>query len=427
MKMEDNNKNSILSVPLFCQLVGLFLIVWYLQLGGRISFLGAIRFEFFLGLGLFITAFTKSLKLKRTSSDGTAQAAVALVVVLFIYSIFSFDRDKSISVFFDSIVKFAIIGFIINIASQRTVELKFLILCIFLAWAKMAQEGFLGWYTGSLMWNNQGIPRLHGSTGLYFHPNSFSGFAIGSLPFLAYVFPECKYIWQKAAILVMAACMAIIILNTGSRTGYVGLIGFIIYYLSGFKTNKLKVFVIACCLPILAVNTVPEEYQGRFLSIFTGKEAQGNSSGTRLQIIKDAIVIYQKYPLGIGLQAFPKVREQMFSRSQDTHNLYLELLTNTGPLGLIVFLTLIYKMYTLNKRNILALSKSIQLRGVSEDGSIFPSNFSFLRAVARAVNGFIFIRLILGIFGMDLIEIYWWLALGLTLAVNRITKREVIV
>jgi hypothetical protein len=40
--------------------------------------------------------------------------------------------------------------------------------------------------------------------------------------------------------------------------------------------------------------------------------------------------------------------------------------------------------------------------------------------VAYASVGFLLLRLILGLFGMDTYEIYWWFVLGLTLAVNKL-------
>jgi len=43
-----------------------------------------------------------------------------------------------------------------------------------------------------------------------------------------------------------------------------------------------------------------------------------------------------------------------------------------------------------------------------------------LSELARAVSLFIIIRLGLGLFGMDLYEIYWWFILGLAISLNNI-------
>lgn len=102
--------------------------------------------------------------------------------------------------------------------------------------------------------------------------------------------------------------------------------------------------------------------------------------------------------------AFPEVRENIFGRSQDTHNLYLEILTNTGFIGLIIFFLFISQLLKTNQ-------KIIRFH-MSHDSSESP----FLIALASSMVGFIWARLFLGLFGMDMYEIYWWLALGLTLS-----------
>lgn len=41
-------------------------------------------------------------------------------------------------------------------------------------------------------------------------------------------------------------------------------------------------------------------------------------------------------------------------------------------------------------------------------------DLEIIEAVALAITGFIVVRLTLGMFGMDLYEIYWWFAMGVT-------------
>ncbi len=48
------------------------------------------------------------------------------------------------------------------------------------------------------------------------------------------------------------------------------------------------------------------------------------------------------------------------------------------------------------------------------------SDLLLLQAICRALAGFIFVRLVLGIFGMDLYEIYWWFAGGLAISLLKI-------
>lgn len=45
-------------------------------------------------------------------------------------------------------------------------------------------------------------------------------------------------------------------------------------------------------------------------------------------------------------------------------------------------------------------------------------DLGLLIAVSRATGGFIFVRLVLGAFGMDLYEIYWWFGAGIAVALS---------
>ena len=49
-------------------------------------------------------------------------------------------------------------------------------------------------------------------------------------------------------------------------------------------------------------------------------------------------------------------------------------------------------------------------------------DLDLMKACCRAVYLFIIARLALGIFGMDLYEIYWWFSAGLTVALFNMNK-----
>lgn len=49
-------------------------------------------------------------------------------------------------------------------------------------------------------------------------------------------------------------------------------------------------------------------------------------------------------------------------------------------------------------------------------------DLKLIDATAKAVSMFIVIRLVLGLFGMDLYEIYWWFSAGLVVALFNMNK-----
>tara|TARA_R110001599_G_scaffold353709_1_gene595672 strand:- start:54 stop:1361 length:1308 start_codon:yes stop_codon:yes gene_type:complete len=406
----SGEENRSLTAPnskerkLFVYLTCLFIVTWYLQLGLRVGVLGAIRFEFILGAFLSVSALLTLLNEKR--STPLKGPIIFFFSVLAFYTLFSYDRSHSWETFFNRVIKFSMLAAFLAAFVRTEWALKMVIAAFLLAMLKMGQEGLIGWLTGGMVWENQGIPRLHGVTGLYRHPNSYSGMAVGCLPFIYYLYPTSNW-WQKSLLIALLACALIIIVFTGSRTGYVATILLSIYFWrEKLKVRRAKYLLVGIAVFVTAYALLPEAYTERLHSIITLEEAQGSSSETRIQILKDAVSVFISRPWGVGVSAFPSVRYEMFGRIQDTHNLYLELLTNMSVLGVLSFFVFVG---TIVRQNKIIIART---------------NSPFVDAVAQAVIAFIYARLFLGLFGMDTYEIYWWFAAGLTMGMYRITSNH---
>lgn len=388
-------------------LVGLYLICFYLELHLRKPFLAEIRFQFLFGALIGTVCLVKYVRQTISyPTTGLTKSALALIGIMGIYTLYTFDPETSSRVYSDRVIKFSIVAFFIYCAVDKIEDLRVIIFSLFLVWLKLGQEGFYGWASGNLMWENQGIMRLHGSTTMFRHPNSLSGFAVGCLPFCFFFYFAIKNSIFKWAILALVAACLLIILTTGSRTGYVALLLSFIAFIMTFKKYRGILFGMGAILGLLAYLAAPVQYKERFHSIFTGEEREGRSSEKRLQILQDAAEVFIEYPMGVGVGAFPSVRWEMFGRSQDTHNLYMEVLTNIGWIGFIIFSWFIYQLIKTAKTT----HQKIGLSSLEEDSR------TFIQATLYACIGFIFARLFLGLFGMDMYEIYWWLAMGLILA-----------
>jgi putative inorganic carbon (hco3(-)) transporter len=407
---------SLFHGQLLSYMVGFYIFAFYLELHNRFPILQTIRFQFTYGaiVGAFCLYKFLNDTTKQPNFNSVTKTTFLLIFIMGIYTIFSMDRPESMIVYNDRVIKFALVSFFIYAATDKIADLRVILAFILLAWLKIGQEGFLGWSTGSLMWENQGIQRLHGSTAMYGHPNSFSGFAVGCLPYTLFLLMCVKSNLLRLGLLAIIICSLIIVVNTGSRTGYVAVVIGAAYFFFTLKTGKFKIILLASLTVMLTINIVPQQYKERFGSIFTGEEKEGGSSHKRMEIIEDAIAVSLRYPLGIGLQAFPKVRNDMFGRAQNTHNLYLEILTNIGPIGFIVFTIFIIKLLALNK----SLIKCLELLSLPHNEK------QFLMHLCKGTIGFILIRLLLGLFGMDLYEIYWWIALGFTLAITKLIHKN---
>jgi putative inorganic carbon (hco3(-)) transporter len=399
---------------LLSYLVGFYIFAFYLELHYRIPVLQTIRFQFVYGaiVGAYCLYANINSRQPTSGLNSVTKSALTLIFVLGIYTIFSMDRTESITVFSDRVVKFALVSFFIYAATRSLEDLRVIIAFMLLAWLKIGSEGFIGWVTGHLVWENQGIPRLHGSTFMFGHPNSFSGFAVGCLPYTVFLLMCSKNILVRLGLLVLLGFSLIIIMATGSRTGYLALVLGMIYFFFTLKRGKLKVLLVSIPIIIIALSFVPDSYKGRFESIFTGEEKEGHSSEARKNILREGWQIYLAYPMGVGVQAFSKVRIDMFGNAQNTHNLYLEVLTNIGPIGFIVFSVFVYHLIRKNIDNIHVIR--------ARNSTTLPLNEHLLLNLSKATVGFIVMRLLLGLFGMDLYEIYWWIALGITLAITKL-------
>lgn len=383
-----------------------YIFFWFLQIGNRIDILGSVRIEFLLGTVLVALAIKQVLSNpgRHTQGyDGFVKSIYFLYLIFAVYTLFSYDKQHSQEVFFDRILKFSMFTLFIGVLVRNKKELVLVLLGFMLAMAKIIQEGVYGVVTGGMVWQNQGIPRLHGVTKLYRHPNSLSGLAVSALPFFLFLFRFQTKLMQLAFAGAIIGLLTII-MYTGSRTGYVAtfiLLSAILLRLGIFKFKTLSYIFLVCLFGALII---PQDYKDRFGTMFKSEEERGSSANKRMEILEDAWAIVKKYPQGVGVQAFPHIRDIEFGRQQDTHNLYLEILTNLGFLGFIAFWVFIIFLFKTNNRS----------RGV-----LLKKNQHFLAELCYIINLYILCRLALGLFGMDLYEVYWWFAAGFTIALAK--------
>jgi len=198
------------------------------------------------------------------------------------------------------------------------------------------------------------------------------------------------------------------------------------------KSQRKITFLIGVLLvSLITAQFIDQQYVNRFDTIFTGIDKEGRSIDLRKEIFSDAFQVFIDHPFGIGVSAFPAIRKATFDRSQDTHNLYLEVATNLGFQGLLVFIFFIYSMMKLLfriQRDMLAQRVEIINFKKKLDRQVYLSilgEIEIVYAVSRSVFLFIIVRLALGMFGMDLYEIYWWFSLGLAISLSNISRLRI--
>jgi len=411
--------------PVFLLFLG-YMMYMYLQGGVRWPVLGQIRFEFLMGIVLVPLAVVAVGRRSVSQEKPVVGWSFALLGTMLIMVALSHFPAFSWDVFWNRGVKFAAYGLCIAAFVSSPRALRWFLAAFLLAFFKMGLEGLLGTITGSLIWQNQEIPRLHGTTPSYEHPNSFSGTQLGVLPYLYFLYPLLPRFWKILAIVQLILC-ANVIMRTGSRTGYLGFVAAMLSFIWLAK-KRARAAIVTVLIALMVVPMIPSDYVGRFSSIFEDKSEVGadTSIGKRKEILEDATEVFLSHPFGIGVGAFPLVRNELFGRKQDTHNLYLEVATNMGIQGIIVFIGFVSSIWAALSRVRRRLQRHLEvLSGLGLRGEAITAHtadIQMMLACAKATWAFLIIRLVLGAFGMDMYEIYWWFMAGLAVALLRLAS-----
>lgn len=413
-------------------LLGVFvalLVFRYLEGGFRWPMLGAVRFEFIVATLLTLVAVGVLIQRPSVPDRGLGDRlvvgfAVALLSWMAAMVPLSVSPAVSYDVFVNRPLKMAAYAVMITAFASGPMALIWILAGFLLSFLKMVQEGLVGYFGGGMVWENQGVPRLNGTTPSYGSPNSLGGTQVSTFPFLLHL-SRLAPRWLKIGFGLQALGAAGVILFTGSRTAYLAFLGWVAWEVARGR-RKARAILVATIAALALVPLIPASYVARFETIFTGQEIEGASTQTRKQILTDAWVVFQDHPMGVGVGAFPAVRHALFGRHQDTHNLYLEIATNLGIVGLGLFAGFVFAMFRTLRHvrrrcaDALAQFQASPLGADKAGAAIFT--LRLCGAVADAITAFLIVRLALGLFGHDLYEIYWWFAAGLTLAIARLVN-----
>lgn len=414
-----------------------FVVARYMQWGARRDILATIRLEFLLGIALIASCVfllqATPIPLHRLPGAKRVIKGISLLFVAMIVQLpFAADPSIASTVFWDRVFKFAMLTLFIAVLVRSPRSMRWFLAAFLFACFYVTLESARGAFTGGLIWENQGVMRLHGAVPIYAHPNSLAGVAMGVIPFVVFLFPVIRSWLWKLAILMPLVTAVICLLYSGSRTGYVAFFVFLLFWWSQSR-RKIRWIAVAVGVSLAVYPIIPDQYIERFKSI-GGQEAEGKSKETRMVILEDAVRIFAENPFGVGVASFPAVRRARFGRTQDTHNLYLEVATNLGIQGLVVFgffitwiLSSLRRVTRALEREQRVVAKQIQasLENARERRFFRTRAFDIrlLHAVAQATAGFIWVRLALGMFGMDLYEVYWWFAAGLAISLELVADR----
>src|SRR5262245_775799 len=187
---------------------------------------------------------------------------------------------------------------------------------------------------------SQGQLRIQGLVGgMFSNPNDLAT-ALDCLLPLAIALTIVSKGGARLLYLICAAVIAIGVLVTLSRGGFLGLIalGGVLLWKLG-RGRRLKTMLAAALICGVLLAATPGGYGNRIATIFNTDQDQTGSAQERRELMERAAYIAIHHPIiGVGMGNF-----HLYSiREKAAHNSYLEIAAELGAIGLIAYLIIIF-------------------------------------------------------------------------------------
>jgi putative inorganic carbon (hco3(-)) transporter len=153
----------------------------------------------------------------------------------------------------------------------------------------------------------------------------------------------------KIGILGLTATCVYSLLFSFSRGGYVAFLAGLAFI--GIVSQR-KLLILVAALLISWQTLLPASVQQRIMMTYDQSDGGGDldaSAQTRIDIWQDAEQLIRANPvLGTGFQTYAYMGR--VGTFRDTHNYYIKILLETGAIGLLVFLFVLWRMFALGFR-----------------------------------------------------------------------------
>jgi probable O-glycosylation ligase (exosortase A-associated) len=265
-------------------------------------------------------------------TDGVSVLMVLLGLSFFVSAIFA--PVNTIRAIDYSLLFFKVIIFwlLIKTALKSIADVEIFIWSCILSVTVLASWGIQQYLLGNVRLEDFGGSQIVGS-------NQLASAFIWVLPIVYY-----RIISERGVLRIFAiASFAIIIAGvvcTESRQAFLALvvIGAYITYKSKYR---VRVILAGCVLVSVLLSIAPETYFTRIESI--GEYQEDGSAQGRIQQWVGAFEMAKDYPvLGVGGDNFTFVIESYSGESRESHNTFIQILSEEGLVGLIIFLLLMF-------------------------------------------------------------------------------------
>jgi O-antigen ligase len=202
----------------------------------------------------------------------------------------------------------------------------------------------------------------------YDNSNDFAWTLILGLCFLIFVFSRGKRS-EKIISLFFSTTILLALVKTGSRAGMIGLLMLLLFgFLQASTATRTKMAIAIPILLAVLYAIAPPDIRVRYTTFFgsgedyRGKQLEGeervkatasSSAENRWRVLKDGAYLTLRYPVfGVGPDDFQVAQNELAIARGDpkgnwvvTHNTYLQISSEMGILGLIIYIVFLYRCF----------------------------------------------------------------------------------
>lgn len=382
--------------------------------------LGTFHIErIYMILLIVVALFNRGSKLPSHPINRRIMAFFAAIVLSGIFAVY-FDPALNRVIEYFKIFVF----YLIVVATIKTArDLKYFIVAyVAIMFAYVGKSAWEFYVHGRYDWA-MGIARMMGIDQTFADPNNFAASIVYSLPFV-YALLKAKFEerWISWMCFAYGALSILAIVKSASRSGMICAIAFVVLAALG-SSRKLMGTIAAVAILAITWNVMPEQLQIRFESIFVrgieGYATADASAEGRVEGFKEGLRLFLSRPVsGVGPGNFRYTAEGVASGFQP-HNLYGQLMSELGLIGILTFFMLLWSIYGTCRRN----SAEVDTILASPDGTALEQqdkkDVLFIKLLAVACMQTLFLLLLKGNADHNLYR-YTWMWLGAIAVVSSV-------
>lgn len=361
-----------------------------------IPFVGRLRLLLLVGVLSLAVVFAADQGI-RVLKSSTGKALAAFTAWFIICIPFSIWRGGSLSVFLEFWYKSALVFLMIAGMLTTLPQAKKLFHAIAYAIGLAA----IMTVVRNSRWDN----RLVLLDTRYANPNDLAWTLLVGLTFIAYLYMRGNRT-QKAIAVVAGLADLLALSRTGSRAGFIGAATLgVITFVQASKATRIKLAASVPVALVLILLVVPAELRFRYTTFLAPENydpsqefhtAESNALGSaeaRLQLAKDGLKVTATHPLfGVGPGNFPVAQNDLaLERGQKpiwhvTHNTYLQLSSETGIPGFLIYLVFVYQTFKMLNSILRTKSRSKEWRDLRTLALTLRSAFALFVVSAFFIN-----------------------------------------